>query len=122
MKSLVISLLLIVSNVCETYKAKVLSVYDGDTITCDIQVGFGIHLTEKIRVYGIDTPEVRGEEKAEGFIARDAVRDLILNQEVKLETHGRGKYGRIIADVIIGDTLNLSDWIVSNGYGVYKEY
>ena len=42
------------------YKAYVRSVYDGDTITVDIDVGFGITLTsQKIRLRGIDTPEVR---------------------------------------------------------------
>jgi endonuclease YncB( thermonuclease family) len=122
MKTLLLVLILSVSNICETYNAHVDSVYDGDTITCDIELGFGFHLTEKIRVYGIDTPEVRGPEKVEGFIARDAVRELIDGKDVIIETHGRGKYGRIIGDVWVQDTINLSDWIVRNGYGVYKEY
>lgn len=122
MKILITALLLSLSNICETYTAHVESVYDGDTITCDIQVGFGIHLIEKVRIIGIDTPEVRGSEKVEGFIARDALRELIDGKDVVLETHGRGKYGRIIAEVIVDDTIQVSHWLVRNGYGVYKEY
>jgi micrococcal nuclease len=108
-------------NVCEKYDADVISVYDGDTITCDLDVGFGIHLTEKIRVARIDAPEVRGAEKVEGFIARDALRELILNKEVVITNKGRGKYGRVIGEIEI-DGINVSDWLVENDYAEYKDY
>ena len=45
------------------YRATVISVYDGDTITVDIDLGFGIVLRkQKLRLYGLNTPEVRGAE------------------------------------------------------------
>ena len=49
------------------YKAEVVSVYDGDTITVDIDLGFNVVLRkQKIRLGGINTPEIRGEEREEG--------------------------------------------------------
>ena len=51
------------------YCAKVVSVYDGDTITVDIDLGFGIVLKkQKLRLLGINTPEVRGAEKILGIL------------------------------------------------------
>ena len=97
------------------YKAFVDSVYDGDTFTVTIDMGFDIKLGgQKIRVAGINAPEMRGANKAEGKVSRDYVRELILNKEVYLRTSkdGRkGKYGRWIADVYFtptgkGKTLN----------------
>jgi micrococcal nuclease len=109
------------TNVCEEYNAKVLSVYDGDTITCLIEVGFGIKLEESIRLYGIDAPEVRGSERPQGLIARDSLRNLLLGKEITLKSMGRGKYGRIIGDLYIG-TINVSDWLVEKGLAEYKSY
>ena len=44
------------------YKAFVTDVYDGDTITVDIDLGFWTTLhKQKIRLYGINTPELKGE-------------------------------------------------------------
>jgi micrococcal nuclease len=108
-------------NVCEEYKATIISVYDGDTVTADIEVGFGIHMIEKIRVYGINAPEVRGEEKKDGIVSRDSLRELIDGKEVKIISHGRGKYGRIVAEIIYKD-INISDWLVAYGLAVYKQY
>ncbi len=50
------------------YKVKkVVNVYDGDTITVDIDLGFNMVMcNQKLRLYGINTPEVRGEEREEG--------------------------------------------------------
>ena len=47
------------------YEAKVISVHDGDTITVEIDLGFEMRFTDKIRFYGVNTPElkVRGEDK-----------------------------------------------------------
>ena len=55
-----------------TYNARCTSVYDGDSITVDIDLGFNHWmLNQKIRLFGINTPEVRGAERPSGLIARD---------------------------------------------------
>jgi len=85
------------------YWAKVTNVYDGDTLTADISVGFGITLAkQKLRLYGIDTPEIRGgteETKAAARTSRDRLRGLVLDRWIVLETikDEKGKYGRYLA-------------------------
>lgn len=107
-----------------TYKAFVTSVYDGDTITCDIDCGFGIVLKkQKIRLYGLNAPEVRGESKELGIITRDKLRERILNKDIYLKTikDKKGKYGRYIATIYI-ETENINDWLVQNNLAVKAEY
>jgi len=92
-------------NPAYEYEAKVIDVYDGDTITCDVDLGFHITARIKFRLFGIDTPELRGEEREEGLRVRDIVRERILNKQVLLKSHkGKtGKYGRWLAEVIFND-------------------
>jgi len=99
------------------YKAKITKVYDGDTVTAVVDLGFSISFKIKLRLLGIDTPELRGEERKEGLKVRDIVRNLILNKEVEIFTKKdkTGKYGRYLATIIIGD-LNLNEWLLENNY------
>jgi len=79
------------------YKAKVTSVYDGDTITCVIDLGFSLSAKIKVRLLGIDTPEIRTKdlvEKEKGYVTRDWLRDKILDQDILLHTKEKGKFGR----------------------------
>ena len=105
------------------YNAKIISVYDGDTVTAEIDLGFKIKITEKIRLIRINTPEVRGEEKELGLISRDRLRELILNKNVIIKTQKdkKGKYGRYLGEIIIND-MNVNDWLVTEGLAKYKKY
>jgi micrococcal nuclease len=94
------------------YKAKVVEVYDADTMRVDIDLGFGVWLKyQTIRWLKIDAWELRGDEKEKGIVARDRVRDLILGKEVFLKTYKdeKGKYGRWLAEVYTIDTPAL-EW------------
>jgi micrococcal nuclease len=104
------------------YKATVTKVYDGDTITVDFDLGFGILIRkQKIRLYGINTPEVRGPEKSEGIISRDALRERILGKVVTIKTFRdkKGKYGRWLGEVFVEEE-NINQWLITEGYA--KEY
>ena len=104
------------------YKATVVKVYDGDTITVDFDLGFGIVLKKQtIRLFGINTPEVRGTEKADGIISRDALRQRVLGKQVIIKTSKdkKGKYGRWLGEVFVEDE-NINQWLISEGYA--KEY
>lgn len=107
-----------------TYKAIITAVYDGDTITADIDLGFRSWLKKvKLRLFGINTPEVRGENKERGKLVRDIVRDMILDKEVILRTYKdkQGKYGRWLADVYIeidGKEVHLNQWLVEQNMAV----
>ena len=93
------------------YKIKtILKVYDGDTITVLIDLGFGVYKTEKLRFAFINAPELRGESRVEGLKSRDWLRARIqeavdTNTDIIIKTFRdkKGKYGRYIADVFIED-------------------
>lgn len=111
------------------YKAIVTSVYDGDTITVDIDLGMGIwNRGEKIRLYGIDTPEVRGPERPEGLVSRDYLRDLILDKEIVLTSYKdkKGKYGRYLGTIwfknAANEWFNVNEQLVSEGLAEFKNY
>ena len=106
------------------YKAWVTKVYDGDTITVDIDLGFHIWMKkEKIRLYRINTPEVRGAERPQGLKSRDWLREQILEKEVTLVTYRdkKGKYGRWLADVMF-DGICINDELIKQGLAEYKDY
>jgi len=98
------------------YKAYVEKVYDGDTITCTIDCGFGITIKkQKIRLLNIDCPEVRGSEKEKGIIVRDKLREKILNKNIIIKTmkDKKGKYGRYLGTIYL-DNININTWLIEN--------
>ena len=102
------------------YTAIVDSVYDGDTITCTVRCGFGVELVkQKIRLYGLNTPEVRGESREQGLVARDKLREKILGKEIFLKTikDRKGKYGRYLCIVYLGEE-NLKELLFISGLSV----
>lgn len=91
------------------YFATIIDIYDGDTCTVSIDLGFSLTLELKCRLYGIDTPELRNkdkEEKRRGYLARDYLRERILNKQVILKTYKPDKYGRCLVDIYLDETLN----------------
>lgn len=110
------------------YNAKIVSVYDGDTVRADIDLGMRVWIRdEKIRLARINTPELRGEERPAGLAARDFLRELILEQDILIETikDRKGKYGRYLAEIWLqadGEWKNINDFLVESGHAVYQEY
>ncbi len=103
------------------YKANIIDVYDGDTVTAVVDLGFLHYQEMKLRLYGIDTPELRGEEREAGLIVRDILRGLILNKEVEIHTYKdkQGKYGRYLATIVL-DGININQWLLDEGHA--QEY
>ena len=99
------------------YKAKCISVYDGDTVTLDISLGFNITMhKQKARLLGINTPEVRGKEREAGLVSRDRLRELIDGKDIIIATHKDkgGKYGRLLATIFL-DGVNINQQLVDEG-------
>ena len=101
---------------------KVIKVYDGDTIT--IAAKFpntdGPIFRFSVRLDGIDTPEIKGKNAAERDLAkntRDALHELIYGKVVELRNVANEKYGRILADVYIGE-VHVNQWLVSENFAV----
>ena len=116
------------------YKAIITDVYDADTVTASIDLGCGVWLQgQKLRLYGINAPEMRGSEKPQGIISRDWLRKQIIPyndskgyimiQTIKDKT---GKFGRLLAVLYKQDKpdewINLNELMVGLGYAVFKEY
>ena len=111
------------------YKAYVTKVYDGDTVTVDIDLGLNVFAKkEKIRLSRINAPELRGEEREEGLKSRDFLRSLIFKKEILVQTikDRKGKYGRYLGEIFLvdeaGQKTNINDLLVEKGFAVYKKY
>jgi micrococcal nuclease len=103
---------------------RVIKVYDADTITIASKLPYNESPMYRlsVRLNGIDTPEIKGkgisdEEKECAKLARDYVINLALNKFVRLENIQSEKYGRILADVYIGDT-HLNEVLIKERYAV----
>ena len=115
------------------YKSRVTKVVDGDTVDVDIDLGFDIILSnQRIRLAGIDTPESRTrdlEEKKFGLLAKEMVESYCpIGSTVTLRTSKdeRGKFGRILGDFIIYDSVSdswgsLCKYLVDKHYAVAYE-
>lgn len=112
------------------YDVKVLKVIDGDTVDVDIDLGFGIILTdERVRIMGIDTPESRTSDKVEkvfGLASKARLKEL-LDQEAILITYDdrkgedmKGKFGRILGDFRCGGKT-VSEILIEEGHAVKYE-
>jgi micrococcal nuclease len=99
-------------------------VVDGDTIDADIDLGFDISLTKRIRLAGIDTPESRttdAYEKKLGLEVKDwlkhrleGAKDILIKTELPDSTE---KYGRIIGHLYInGEVTSINNQMVAEGY------
>ena len=90
------------------YRCKIKKVVDGDTVDIDIDLGFDIVLTDqRVRLYGIDTPESRTRDKTEkvyGLAAKKFLKEA-LGKDGTLKTHkdAKGKFGRILGEFIVYD-------------------
>lgn len=101
---------------------KVIKVYDGDTITIASKLSNVSDIIYRfpVRLNGIDTPEIKGKtitEKELAKKARDALSVLIMDKIVTLKNVSTEKYGRLLADVYLGD-LCLNEWMLTNNYAV----
>ncbi len=107
------------------YKAIITKVVDGDTVDVDIDLGFEVWLrNQRIRLYGIDTPESRTSDKVEkvfGNLAKEKILSFCpVGAKIVLQTKAddsRGKYGRILGELIVDD-VNVNQYMVDNSYAV----
>ena len=88
------------------YRCKVVKIIDGDTIDVDIDLGFGVWLKkERIRLFGIDTPESRTrdlEEKKYGLAAKEFITGMLDDEGgiiLKTQKDAEGKFGRILGEL-----------------------
>ena len=114
------------------YDVKVIKVVDGDTVDVDINLGFGVTLTdERVRIMGIDTPESRTSDRVEdlfGEAAKARLKELMKHGGKLITTedkHGedmKGKFGRILGDFYVeryeGKKERVTDILIEEGHAV----
>jgi len=103
---------------------KLLNVVDGDTIDVDIDLGFDISLSKRVRMAGIDTPESRTSDKFEkslGLEAKEYLKKHLKDaKEILIKTElpdSSEKYGRILGWVYVdGATKSINEIMIEDGY------
>jgi micrococcal nuclease len=103
---------------------KVLKIVDGDTIDVDIDLGFSVSFTQRVRLAGIDTPESRTtdlKEKALGLEVKEYLKNLLDGAEdIVIQTEkpdSSEKYGRILGWLYINDDeKSLNEQMIEQGY------
>jgi len=108
------------------YRCNVVHIVDGDTVDVDIDLGFGVWMKkQRIRLYGIDTPESRTrdlEEKKYGLAAKAFLTGMLDDEAgITLKTHkdAEGKFGRILGE--LWRTTNYADQSI-NEYMIEKHH
>ncbi len=107
------------------YRVKqVLRVVDGDTIDVDIDLGFDISFTSRVRLAGIDTPESRTTDKKEkvlGLEVKQRLKDLLSkSSNIVIKTQkpdSTEKYGRILGWLFIDAAeKSINEGLIADGY------
>jgi micrococcal nuclease len=108
------------------YRCEIVKIIDGDTVDVDIDLGFGVWLKkERIRMFGIDTPESRTrdlEEKKYGLAAKEFLTKWLSAGNITLKTQkdAEGKFGRILGELWYGD-VNINQKMIEEHHAVeYK--
>ena len=103
---------------------KITGVVDGDTIDVDIDLGFNVSYSQRVRLAGIDTPESRTSDKAEKVLGLESkeylkyklkeAKDIVIKTE---KPDSSEKYGRILGWLYIdGNTISINDQMIEDGY------
>ena len=105
------------------YSGHVIKIYDGDTITrCLVNLGLGDYHMINVRLAGIDTPELRGDERDEGLVSKERLVELIDGKDIIVETDKdkKGGFGRYLGTIWLnGKNINqqLLDEGLAQPYG-----
>jgi len=115
------------------YRADLLRVVDGDTVKLLLDLGLGTHRRVTLRLYGINTPEIRGvpkdsQEYENGMRAKIFVEERLTGKSLWVHTHKdrTGKYGRYLADVMFQDEdgkhVSITKLLLEDGLGEEVNY
>ncbi len=107
------------------YKVRgIKSIYDGDTVIFELDLGFGVYKLEKLRLAHINAPELRGLEHDAGIVSRDWLRKRIYSafyagEDIRIKTFKdkKGKYGRYIAEIFINN-ISVNSQMIDEGLAV----
>jgi len=102
---------------------RVLRVIDGDTIDVSLNLGFNITIQQRVRLIGIDTPELRDKNphiREDAHVARLFVeKKLAEAEEIIIHTLKPDSFGRCLGEVFL-DGVSLNQTLLEEGYA--EEY
>jgi len=116
---------LLLEDIVYEYRVKkITNVVDGDTIDVDIDLGFSISYSQRVRLAGIDTPESRTTDKAEKALGLEAkeyikykvkeAKDIIIKTQ---KPDSSEKYGRILGWLYVdGSSKSINEQMIEDGY------
>ncbi|MBF0123694.1 MAG: thermonuclease family protein [Candidatus Omnitrophica bacterium] len=105
---------------CYTYPASIERVVDGDTFLVEVDLGFGVSVRERLRLRGIDCPELKTKEGQKA--KEEMMRRLQRGSRVVIRSHKTDIYGRFVADVFyIPDGENDPEKILAEGIFLNQE-
>ena len=92
------------------YSAEVTRVVDGDTVDAFVDLGFDMHSKQRVRLYGINTPECRTRdlvEKKAGLAAKARLKEMLREGKnrcvIKTRLDKKGKYGRVLGVLYVNE-------------------
>ena len=110
------------------YRARIVRVIDGDTVKAEVDLGFHISSRMTMRLFGINTPEIKGVSRPEGLAARDFLIQLIDTYThdtgeltIRTQKDATEKYGRLLA-TLLADNVNLNEALIAAGHAVVALY
>lgn len=104
------------------YRAMVLRWVDGDTLDVRVDLGFEVSIVQRIRLYGVNTPEMNSANPSDRTLARSALAMAEAlappGSLVQLQSHkSQDKYGRYLATVASDDGEDIAKTLVGSGRG-----
>lgn len=108
------------------YAAKLDSIVDGDTMDMVIDLGFRTTTEQRVRLLGVDCPEVKGETKKAGDAATEATRSwmkshgnlVIRTRKTKKQADSFGRYLVEVFGDKDGKQESLNDYLLESGFAV----
>ena len=106
---------------------KIKKIIDGDTLDIEIDLGFNLILSQRIRLAGIDAPETRTknlEEKINGLKSKEWLeKKLTTEKNIFIKTEKDDKYGRMLGWIYIEkDSISINNQMINEGYANHFKF
>ena len=99
------------------YQGTILRVVDGDTVDAEVDLGFDVRFTMRLRLFGINAPEMKTPA---GPLAKEHLDELLGDEVITVRTKKdkQEKYGRYLATLILADGTNVNLEMIADGHAV----
>lgn len=107
------------SSIMFEYRVIITRILDGDTFDATVDLGFHTYSKQRFRLTNYSAPEIRGEEREMGLIAKQKLEEMLpVGSEWAVRSEKTEKFGRWLAEIAWSDGQSLSSYLISLGYGL----